>query len=95
MMSVDAVKNEVDAIIEILSRPLTPEDIRMGWNDTLRQRWHDWFVRIKTKLNANVPFKRTSVNVTYGIAYAGIQEGALFDRAARVGAMLMEMASRP
>jgi hypothetical protein len=95
MTKIDTVKSEVTAIISILSRPLTPEDVRMGWNDALRQRWHDWFVQIKNKLDTNVPFKRTDVNVAYGLGFAGIEQGTLANNAARVGSMLMEMASQP
>ncbi len=47
MMNLDIVNNEVNAMIEALDRPLTPEDVRAGWNDNLRRRWHDWFVQIK------------------------------------------------
>jgi hypothetical protein len=93
--NVDTVKDEVNAIIEIFSQPLRPEDLRAGWNEALREQWREWFIRIRKKLDANAPFKRTDVNATYGIAYAGIQEGTLFSRAARVGSMLMEMASQP
>jgi hypothetical protein len=95
MISVDAVKIEVDAIIETLSRPLTPEDVRTGWNDALRQRWHDWFVQIKNKLDGNIPFKRSEVNVAYGLGFAGVESGGLTNCAERIGTMLMEMASQP
>ena len=94
MMNVNTVKKEVNLIIEALARPLTAEDVRSGWNDNLRQRWHDWFVQIKAKLDADIPLKRNSVNAAYGIGYAGIQEGPLFGHAARVGSMLMEIANQ-
>jgi hypothetical protein len=95
MLDVNKVKGEVNVMVEILSRPLTSEDIRMGWNEALRQRWHDWFVQIKNKLEANAPFKRTDVNVAYGLGFSGVEQGTLATGASRVGTMLMEMASQP
>ena len=91
-MSTELVTAEVQRIITELSRPLTEEDLRMGWNPELQRIWRDIFAGVKAKLDQKIPFKASEVNMAYGLATHGVEGGALALRVATVGSILMQAA---
>ena len=91
-LRLDKAKAEVEAMIARLSSPLADADVKAGWNPALQKKWQQVFQRIRSELSAGTRPRWHDVNMGYGLATFGVEEGPLAFEIVRVGTILQAIA---
>jgi hypothetical protein len=90
---IELLINEIDTIISVLSQELSDEDVKHGWIEYSREKWLNWFVKLKVdiiEVNLDFPHGIPSA-ILRAMDFDGISGGDIVSRAATISMLIREI----
>lgn len=80
MPTKEEIIKKIDGFIEKLSMPLTPDEMRNGWDEENQRFFIDFFKKVKGEVEAGISVEYVG-SIGRGMDSRGIVEGDLLDEA--------------
>jgi hypothetical protein len=80
----------IDDALNLLSKPLTAQDIESGWTEGVRQNWYRGLTSLKDEIMNDPQGDFTRNNTARALGMDGIDRGLLADRIGHIGTLLMK-----
>ena len=81
---------EIDEALGLLSGPLAPDEIKVGWTNALRQNWYHVLSTLKSKLDSGASITDYQYMVR-ALGMDALDRGALVRKIARIGNLLVDV----
>jgi hypothetical protein len=78
-----SLRDEIENIINVLSSPLSEEDIETGWDQGLRKKWKDWYENLHENLIKIEPMI-PSMSAARAMDFDGVGRTSISHMAARI-----------